>query len=531
MLREIRVLTRLNLCNIYGLNVFRNTKDKKERKKAILMMVAIAFVIGVAAAYVGMLVYGYVTIGLGEVIPAYLVMISSLIILFLGIFKAGAVIFERKGYDILCSLPLSTKAIVVARFIRMYVENLMFTLVVMVPGMVVYGVLVRPSVVFYLAGGIVTLLLPIAPMTVATIIGALITAISSRTKHGSLVGAGFMVILVLAIMALSGRLAAVEEDITTEMLYNLANLVTELISGIYPPAVWLGDLILGKSVLLPCIFVICTFVLLGVTMHVIGTNFHSVCQRIYGSVAKSDFQMSTQRQSKVVVALYKKEFKRYFASNVYVTNTIIGPILATVMCGGLMFAGTDSIMQSIKTLPIEIDLVAIVPMILSSVFCLMTVTATSISMEGKEWWILKSLPLSTKEILDGKLLMNLILMAPFYVVSEAFLVIALKPIGLDLLWVIGAPALLILFSCVWGITANLKFPVFNWENEVAVVKQSMAALVGGMAGMLLALIFALVMLVVPGVYLWIVKTCICVLLAALTMVLYSSNNRVKLEEL
>ena len=97
MLKEIKILSKLNICNLYGINVFKNTKDSSKRAKSLGLFAAVILVVAVAWMYVGMLVYGYVTLGIGEIIPAYLVMISSLIMLFLGIFKAGHVVFEKKG--------------------------------------------------------------------------------------------------------------------------------------------------------------------------------------------------------------------------------------------------------------------------------------------------------------------------------------------------------------------------------------------------------------------------------------------------
>ena len=155
----------------------------------------------------------------------------------------------------------------------------------------------------------------------------------------------------------------------------------------------------------------------------------------------------------------------------------------------------------------------------------MTTTATSISMEGKNWWILKSLPLSAKNILDGKILMNLLLILPFYFLSELFLIFALKPGAGELLWLILIPAEIILFSCVYGITVNLHFPVLEWESEVRIVKQSASAMLGGMGGFILALLCAVIVGVVPNEYTDYLKTGICVVILAAAAVLYRINNR------
>ncbi len=528
MLREISILTKLNLCNIYGLNTFKHNKDKKAKKVYIALATTILLVIAVVAVYVGLLVYGYVQVGLGEVIPAYLVMIASIMILCFGIFKAGPMIFERKGYDILCSLPVSSKSIVVSRFIKMYVEDMALVLTVMVPGVIVYGFLLKPVMGFYLASALVILLLPFAPITLSVILGSVFTAISSRAKHKSIIGALLPIVVVVATIAIVGELSVTAGQITPEMLYDFAGLVNGVIAKIYPPAVWFGSMMLGIEMMKALVFAMCTFVIFGITAYIIGDNLQSICQSLYGTTAKHDFTMGVQEQKKVIVALLKKEFKRYFASSIYFSNTIMGPVLAVVMAASLLFIDLEA---AFSDFPIEIDIVGILPVAIGTTFCIMNTTSTSISMEGKEWWIVKSLPLTTKEILNGKLLMNLILFAPFYVVSVVFVIFALRPLGLDLLWTIVSPAVLILFSCVWGLFINLKLPVFNWENETAVVKQSLSALVGGLCGALVgvALIFALV--IVPANLGWILKVLAIATLAGITIVLYGRNNKVKLEEL
>lgn len=79
--------------------------------------------------------------------------------------------------------------------------------------------------------------------------------------------------------------------------------------------------------------------------------------------------------------------------------------------------------------------------------------------------------------------MNLLLILPFYVLSELLLIFALKPGAGELLWLILIPAEIILFSCVYGITVNLHFPVLEWESEVRIVKQSASAMLGEWAGL------------------------------------------------
>lgn len=181
-------------------------------------------------------------------------------------------------------------------------------------------------------------------------------------------------------------------------------------------------------------------------------------------------------RSPALHALCRREFKRYFSSSVYVTNTIIGPVMGTILSAALLSAGGDYIAA---LLPASFNLRDLVPFGLSGIFCMMNATSTSISLEGKSWWLVKSLPLATKTILDAKILMNLLLLLPFYLVSEIMLILALRPTGLAAVWFVLIPVLIAVFSCVYGITMNLRFPVFDWASEVNVVKQSASATLVG----------------------------------------------------
>ena len=70
MIKQIKSLTKLQLKNLYGLNVVRFTKDKKEKTRKASLLIIYIFLILMACGYIGMATFGYITLGLGEMIPA-----------------------------------------------------------------------------------------------------------------------------------------------------------------------------------------------------------------------------------------------------------------------------------------------------------------------------------------------------------------------------------------------------------------------------------------------------------------------------
>jgi len=311
--KQFEALIKLQLVNLYGMNVYRNLKDPKEKKKKFWLGVAYAFVIIVMMSYVGGLTFGYVYIGLASILPAYLIMIASLVILMFSIFKAGDIIFQKNSYDILSSLPVKNSSIVISRFVRMYVENLLLTLVVMLPAIVIFGVLVKPEWSFYVIGLIVTVFIPLLPITISVFVGALILAASSRTKHKNLISILLTVVLIVAIMLGGMQISTMEEMIDIEVLQNMLNIVLNLINSIYPPAVWLGQAMLTGD-FLTCIGCVGAGILVfTVVMWIVSANYSWISAGLYSTSAKHDYRMEILEKTYTLGALYKREFKRYFA--------------------------------------------------------------------------------------------------------------------------------------------------------------------------------------------------------------------------
>ena len=523
MIRQIRILTKALLCNLFNLNVFRYTKDKKKKRNTITMGVAWLLLIGMVFLYVGLFSLGYIMMGMAEVVPMYLVMLSAVIILFFGMLKAGSIIFQKNSYEVLCSLPISQTAIVVSRFLSMYVGNLLLSLVVMIPGIIVYGVLVHPGIAFYLFGITGTLFLPLLPMTVATFFGTLITAVASRMKHKNLITAILSIILVIGIMMLTSAMGDMKGDFTTEMLQNFSEIITSIIANVYPPAVWIGKAMTEGNIVQGLLYFGVSIAVFVVMVVLVANNFHRICQSLYSTSAKHNYQMQELKATSVLGALYKKDLKHYFSSSVYMTNTIIGPVMMVVFAAGVLVVGVEKIEAAF---PVNIN--GLVPFVLAVAACIMPTTCTAISMEGKEWWIIQSLPVRAKTVFDSKILLNLTLIAPFYVIAEVLLILALKLSVMELIWLVLLPIVFIVFGCVFGITINLKLPMMKWENEAAVVKQSASATIGGLGGCLVIILCAIPVVFVTGVIGELTKLVIAAVVAGITWLLYRMNNKVDL---
>lgn len=520
----LKPLCALELKNLLGWNVYRRTKDAKTKRRWRMMAVVWVFLIGVMGFYFGALSYGLIFLGMAEAVIPYVTVLASLMLFFIGVFQAGGTVFRLDGYDILCALPVRPWEIVFARLLRFY---LMFLggAALMLPGLGVYAVVTSPGWCFYPMALGSLLLVPLLPMSAALAVGAGITALTARLKGKSLLSALLSIAAVLAILYGTSQSYWLE-SLSLDAFHTLSETVLTVLGRLYPPALWLGTALTKEAPLPWLFFAAVSLGVFALATWILSACFRQICQALFRVTARHSYQLGKLNASSPIISLTAQEFRRYFSSSIYVVNTILGPILATVLSGAMLW-GRDKI----AALPLPVDIAPLVPFLFSGVFCLMNTTSVSLSMEGKSFWIVKSLPLPTKAVLDGKLIMNLTLDLPFYLLSEIFLLLAWKPVGLDALFFILLPGAMILFSCVLGLFVNLRLPVLNWEDEVTVVKQSASAAFGGMGGSLLSILCAAVSVAVPEQLAATLKVGLLALLLLTTGAMYTGNSRFDLRQI
>lgn len=530
MLGQIRKLTAVQLCNICGINEIRHTKDKKKKMRFAGMAVLWIFLILLLVFYLAILAAAFVKIGLADIVPIYLFMITSLVILFFSVFKAPGVLFQTNTYEMLISLPVSRTAIVVSRFLTMYVTDLLLGLGVMLPGIVIYGINVHPGLSFYLCAVMGTVFLPLLPMTIAAAVGALITAVSARMRHKSLVSAALTTVFAIVILAANMNFSFSADGLTEEIVVNMAAAVTEQIRRMYLPAIWFGEATVFKNfaAFLKLLGIsILTFVLLIV---ILQRYYVTICNALQGTTAKNNYRMRSLSRNSPLRALWKRELRRYFASSIYVSNTVMGYILMALAPAVMLFAGHEKLAEIEAMAGIPHLIRKVMPFILAFLATLMPITSCSVSMEGKQWWIAKSLPISSKMVFDSKILVNLTVAAPFYVVSVILAVFAARPTLLEGIWIVLIPGAYILFTAVTGITVNLALPLLEWENETRVVKQS--------ASVLICMLLGVVSILPPVGFLFLfngaenlMMLLTFAVILIITMVLYRYNNHKSLMQI
>ena len=125
---------------------------------------------------------------------------------------------------------------------------------------------------------------------------------------------------------------------------------------------------------------------------------------------------------------------------------------------------------------------------------LTTSTSCSFSFEGKNVWVVQSLPISIKELCISKGIINVSLLTPGLIIAIIDCWFVLNQRGLEFFSHILLLVSSLILITLTGLFLNLKHLSFNWSSEMVVVKQSMSTILTAVVSMILISITALLIL-------------------------------------
>lgn len=172
-------------------------------------------------------------------------------------------------------------------------------------------------------------------------------------------------------------------------------------------------------------------------------------------------------------AIAFKEFKRLTGSTAYMVNGAMGEILAVLLGVVTLIFGFDKIVSKVTNgAPFDPSIIRpAIPFIIYFFIGMIATTVCSPSLEGKNYWIIQSLPIEKKTVYKGKMLFNMYLIVPFMAFSTVCLCISAKVSLLNTVLYLALGFLLCAFSTAWGCVCGIKHMRLDWENEIEVIKQ------------------------------------------------------------
>lgn len=479
MNKRFRILVAGMLKSTSLINRARYTKEKKVKNRAIGAMIGMFFLYAMMMGYFFASCIGLGVMGLQEAIPEMCAISVSAVAFLFSVFKVNGYLFNFKEYDMLMALPYSPSDIAAAKFLYMYIKSMPWYISLSGAMMISYGIFAKPSVTAYFLWIILTAVVPIIPTLCATLLGSLITAISTRFRKTNIVQTVLLLLVVAASIGSRFIMEAIFKNNDIEVLLGKLADNVDGVTGWYIPARWFSNAVREFNLLDALILVILSVLLFVAMFAVVGRYYRNINSALKSHATAKKYKMTRGKKNSVVNAIVFKEYRRMISSSNYIVNVCVGEFIAIVLGIAVLIAGFDKVIAVItENAPIQTEMLyPAIPMIVYFLVGMISSTTCSPSLEGKNYWIVQSLPISGKTLYLGKMKFNMLLMTPVSLFTTLCLCISAHTPILNAVLYMLQSFLLCCFATTWGCVCGLKFIKLKWENELEVIKQGAAVAV------------------------------------------------------
>ena len=414
-------------------------------------------------------------IGLDWLVYAMAVMMDFGLMFIGSVFTAKSQLFEAKDNELLLSMPVPPGMILLSRMAALLAMNFVLELVVALPVFVSWLQYGETSGTGITAFVVIVLALPLFSLAVSCLFAWLVSLVTSHMRNTTAVTMVISVVFMLAYFLFCFRM----NSYVTQLAANGAAIAGAL--GSAAPLVWLGRAAADGSLAdlgLTLLWTVLPFVLAYVLLN---RSFIRIVTTRRGQV-KVRYEKKAMRASSQDAALYRRELARLTSSSGYMLNAGLGLVFELVLAV-LAVVKRRELLGALTAIP-ELYAAA-APILLLA--CMMVsgmvfFTASSVSLEGKSYWIVRSMPVETKKVLQAKLsLSNSLAIAPALLMTLAA-ALALRLPAAETALLLACQLLFVLLTANVGLMEDLRHCNLDWINETQAAKQGAGVLLSMLLG-------------------------------------------------
>ena len=497
----------------------RRGKTRTDGKKRLILLAFLAvYCIAVFGFLFGSMFYimrePFAALGMDWLYFSMAAILATMLCFFGSVFMTQSLIYEAKDNELLLSMPVRPSAIVGSRVIILLLLNLGFSLIILLPCGIVAcmtGTVTAGGVVTYIICGF---LLPLLPSVLSCILGGVIALITSRLRNKNIFS------LVLSLIFLGAYFA---------VCFNMQNYVTKLVENgaaigaavekAMPPFYAFGVAISEGNALQLLHFAAWCVIPFAIAVLLLARGFITIATAKRGA-SKPVYHAKRLQASSVRWAMTKKELRRLISSSTYMLNGCLGAIMAVAIAVLCAIKG-KGILQSVANIYAGgADITSFIMPFACLMECLTLsmniISAPSLSLEGKSFWLLQSAPVTAGDVLLPKAYMHMLVAMPAGLIASLVFVLVLPMNALEIVLIFILPQALVAFLALLGVVMNLHFPRFDYSNESAVIKQSTSVTVTMFTGMGIVLLPMLIYILVLKKYMSVMT--LMIIMAALLII-------------
>lgn len=485
----VKLLIKKQLREIFR-SWFVNQKTNQRRSKAGIIAFALLFVVLMVGVLGGMftalsfsLAAPFEAAGVGWLHFSIMTLLAILLGVFGSVFNTYSSLYLAKDNDLLLSLPIPPRALILSRLLSVYLMGLMYSACVTVPAVVVWWIVAGPTAANVIGGLLLIFLVSVFVLLLSCLLGWVVAKVSLRLKNKSFI----VVLLSLLFIGLYYFFYFKAQTLIQDLITNAVVYGGEVRRSAYP--VYLTGRVGEGDWLAMLIVTAVMAVLTFLTWRVLSRSFLGIATATGAAGAKRVYQERAVRAQSVSRALLGKELRRFTSSANYMLNCGLSILFMPIAAVALLWKGREFVDLLRNVIPGQPGILAA---LLCSAVCMMAsmndMAAPAVSLEGKSLWLLQSLPVPAWEALKAKLNLQLVLTAPLALLCGACAAVALRASALEAVLLLVVPVLYCVLLAAVALVLGTVRADLHWTNEIAPIKQSMAVFIVLLLGWLLAIV-------------------------------------------
>ena len=479
----------------YGLSVIRSELRENPRKMIGKLAVFAVAVISVGAMLVvyawllSKLMPAFHQAGFADILLGLALLTSMVLVFFMGFFYLLGFLFFAKDTEFLFSLPVPQRTIFASKFTQVLFGEIGMSILMLLPAFVIYGTQTSADVFYWLRIIPTVLLAPFIPLALSGILALLLMRFNAIWRRRDLLTIIGSVVLVVAVFGVQMIFPSIfQEDMTQAELMALAvnqSALMQRIVSAFPPSGWAAEGLLfgGSNLLLFCaVSVVSLIAILFLSNFIYKSGAIAQTE----SLRKSRAVNITQRAMKsrgAMSAYFAKEWKLMLRSPVYAMNglivILIGPIMVVLMvltngASGGEFDLLFAMIQSAVDWRLGALCISAFFLLISS---MNTSISTSVSREGKQFYLMRVYPMAAKRQIFAKFLMGYSVAAITVAVMTAAVSILLPLAPITILVSMALGLIASLAPTALSMIPDVIRPKLEWNTETEAIKQNMNTII------------------------------------------------------
>ncbi len=410
-----------------------------------------------------------------EWIPISLVMGTAMFLCFIGsVFTAQQQIYESKDNQMLLSMPIKPGQILLSRIFAIAIFNMIYALP-------------------FFTGSAMIVFITMLTSLLAWGVSIIMSKITNKTLISTVLYMVFFAIYFYAIFNLDNLGEAIEKN------------ADKLSSGIMTfarPIYYMGASVVEQNILFVAAFLVSLLIPAFLMYIVIKKSFFKIL--LHENKSKNKMLKHSDKDfnsHSAFIALLQKEIARFLRTPMYFLSYGTSIFFVAMMLAYL-FIKKDKFEDVVELLSIYgVSSTKALPAIFSMLLYQFVssgavLTSASINMEGKNIWIIKSLPIKTIDIMLAKGLVPVIILLPIFEVESLLLIFLFKISGSAMILLLLMPIFTMIFFSMFGLYINLNHFKLDWLSENEAFKRAGGPTIASFSSMGSTVLFVILYLLI-----------------------------------